>query len=112
MATEQITITIHVNINKQYESTENLDPSNDVLKLVHLNKTCISIEKLRQDITIAFAESKFDALFKDPEFEWKIFSYNQHIADIEIEEDEDLEDEIDEFCPKMMMIIQSKWINI
>ena len=99
MAAEQKTITIHVNINKQYESTENLDPSNDILKLVHLDKHCISIEKFRRDISIAFARSRFKALLKDPEYEWKIFSYNQHKADIEIEEDDDLEDEIDEFFP-------------
>ena len=93
-------ITIAVNINKQYEATKNIDSSNDMQKLAEVDKDDISLEKLREDIIVAFRKAKaITSLFNNSNYEWKIYSYNTDKADIELQNDDDLQEEIDEFCP-------------
>lgn len=94
-------ISVAVNINKQFEATENIDPSKDLCKYATLNKENISLEKLKEDIIIAFAASKaFKLLFEDDiSYDWKIYSYASSKADIELQDDDDLEEEVDECCP-------------
>ena len=95
---EKVSIAVH--INKQFEATNNINPSQDLCKLAEVDKNDVSIAQLRKDIIYAFGRSKsITSLFNNANYEWKIYSYHSNKAEVEIEDDDDLETEIDEFCP-------------
>eukprot|EP01084_Bolivina_argentea_P094403 169705_1 len=89
-------IIIHVHINRQYASSNNLDPKQDVWKPIELERESIGISKLETDIPVAFRNSKFKPIFKNDNYEWLIFSYDPTKAEIEIADDSDLEEEVDD----------------
>eukprot|EP01083_Nonionella_stella_P194351 716865_1 len=90
------TILVRVYINKEYLKRENLDVTRDVWKLTELERDAIEIDCLRQDIPRAFRKVKsFRPLFKSNEYEIKFYTYDPQKADIEIEDDDDLQTELD-----------------
>eukprot|EP01083_Nonionella_stella_P242045 844655_1 len=90
------TILIRVYINKEYLKRENFDASQDIWKLAELERDAIEIDCLRQDIPQAFRKAKsFKPLFKSDEYEMKFYSYDPQKADIEIEDDDDLQTELE-----------------
>eukprot|EP01084_Bolivina_argentea_P032280 59705_1 len=91
-AAEEITIAVH--INKENESTSNLNPSQDLWKPAELEIKPIKLSNLKSDIPTAFRNSSFKSLFKNDNYEWKIFSYDPTKAEIEISNDDDLQTEI------------------
>eukprot|EP01084_Bolivina_argentea_P236531 397680_1 len=96
---DDTTILVRVFINKQYELTENINTSQDIWKLAELNKSQINMASLTKDIPQAFRKSKWiKPLFKNKQqYTWKIFTYDTSKADIEIESDDDLQEEINEY---------------
>eukprot|EP01084_Bolivina_argentea_P236532 397683_1 len=96
---DDTTVFVRVFINKQYELTENINTSQDIWKLAELDKSQIDMESLREDIPQAFRKAKWiKPLFKNKkQYTWKIFTYDTSKADIEIESDDDLQEEINEY---------------
>ena len=93
-------IRVRVIINKEYTRTSGFKTKKDKWALAQVTRGAISIANLRKDIPGAFRnEKKFKKLWTNPLFEWKIFSFSEESAEIEIDADDDLQDEIDEFCP-------------
>eukprot|EP01084_Bolivina_argentea_P025759 47900_1 len=87
---DDTTILVRVFINKQYELTENIDSSQDIWKLAELDKSQIDMTSLTKDIPQAFRKSKWiKPLFA--KYTWKIFSYDISKAEIEIEDDGDVQ---------------------
>eukprot|EP01084_Bolivina_argentea_P272836 464620_1 len=95
---DDTTLFIRVFLNKQYELTENIDSSQDIWKLAELDKSQIDMESLREDIPEAFRKVKWikPLLKNKKQYTWKIFTYDTSKADIEIENDDDLEKETDQ----------------
>eukprot|EP01084_Bolivina_argentea_P094401 169701_1 len=97
-ATGLITITVH--INRQYESKNNLDTKQDICKSAELERESIKLSDLKTNILIAFGNStSFKSVFKNDDYDWKIFSYDPTKAYIEITNDDDLEEEVANFNP-------------
>lgn len=93
---EGTTIFVRVYINKDFTRTTNFDDKRDVWKLAEVDKDTISIKSLREDIPSAFRNTKkFQKLWNNEQYEWKIYGFSLTTADIEIEEDDDLRDEMD-----------------
>ena len=92
-------INVKVHINAQYDKTQNLNITQDVYKSMKINTHPISITDLRNEIIKAFINlESLEPLFEnEKEWQWKIYSYDRNQADIEIENDDDLETEMDEF---------------
>eukprot|EP01084_Bolivina_argentea_P011137 20812_1 len=90
------TIFCRVFINKQSELTENINSSQDIWKLAELHQPQIDMESLREDIPHAFRKAKWiKPLFKNKkQYTWKIYTYDSCGADLEIEDDDDLQEEI------------------
>ena len=100
MAAPENRVAISVTINKKYDADKNIDASNDLSKVTRIDRNNISLESLRKSIINAFDNSKaFKLLFNNTNYEWKIFSYDPNKADMEIEGDDDLEEDIDDFYP-------------
>eukprot|EP01084_Bolivina_argentea_P261106 441117_1 len=93
-ASAKIKIIIH--INRQHESTNDLNPSHDTLKTTELVIKPIKFNNLKADIPTAFLSSsaKITSLFKDNNYEWKVFLYDPTKADIEITSNNDLQAEV------------------
>ena len=97
---DSATIRVKVIINKDYTRTADFKPKRDKWALAEIHRGSISIENLRKDIPDAFRnEKKFKSLWKNDQYEWKIYSFSMKKADIEIDDDDDLQDEIDNFLP-------------
>ena len=97
---DSATIRVKVIINKDYTRTADFKPKRDKWALAEIHMGSISIENLRNDIPDAFKnEKKFKSLWENDQYEWKIFSFSMKRAEIEIDVDEDLQDEIECFLP-------------
>ena len=89
---------VRVYVNKDFTCRSNFDAERDIWKLAELDKDTISVESLREDIPAAFRKAKaFKRLWKRQDLEWKIFSYSLNAAEIEIDDDDDLQDEMAAF---------------
>eukprot|EP01083_Nonionella_stella_P163545 538590_1 len=90
------TILIRVYINKEYSKRKNFDVSQDVWKLAELEQDAIEIDCLREDLPQAFRRARsFKPLFKSNEYDMKFYSYDPQKAEIEIEDDDDLQNELE-----------------
>eukprot|EP01084_Bolivina_argentea_P274710 468283_1 len=99
---EDNTILIRVCINKQYELTKDIDHTQDVWKWIQLQKQSIELSSVKEEIPFVFRYSNyFKRLFfnNNTKYEWKLYSYHTNTAEIEIEDNDDLQSEIDEFLP-------------
>eukprot|EP01084_Bolivina_argentea_P174511 302294_1 len=96
---DEETIFVRVYINKQYELTHDIDANKDIWKLAELNSNPIDLESLKQDIPDAFRNVKLlKPLFQNTTlYRLHIYGYDTTKAEIEIDNDEDLQDEIDSF---------------
>ena len=100
MAADEDEVAISVTINKQYNLTENINPSNDISKLIKIDKNDVSLNGFREKIINAFDQPKSIAmLFNNAGYEWKLYSYDPNKADIEIGDDDDLETEVEDAYP-------------
>lgn len=100
MADEVDEILVTVYINKEFEAMENIDSSKDEYEVVYVDRDEILLSELRDSIKNEFRRSKtIKPLFKNKCYEWKIYSYEPDKAGVEIEDNDDLETEIEEFCP-------------
>ena len=88
-------IDISIYINQQYELTNNINSFNDQVKTITFSKNN-TLRILRKNIIGAFSEyESFISLFKNYDYEWRIYSYHAIKAEVEIADDDDLKDEID-----------------
>ena len=116
------TILIRVYINRQCFETENIDTAQDVWKIAEIDRdNTEKMDGLREDIPLAFRKAKaFKALFKnEEEYEWKLYTYDETSAEVELEDSDDLQTEIDEFMPEADdadedddLMNQSKYLKI
>eukprot|EP01084_Bolivina_argentea_P259078 437027_1 len=84
-------IKIVVHINKEYESTNNLDLKQDICKHAELDQKSIKLSNLKTHIPLSFRDStSFKSLFTNDNYVWKLFLYDPTKADIEIATDDDL----------------------
>eukprot|EP01083_Nonionella_stella_P152625 489513_1 len=90
------TILVRVHINKEFLKRENLDCTQDVWKLAELEHDAIQLDCLRDDIPNAFRRARsFKPLFRSNEYQMKFYSYDPQKAEIEIEDDDDLQNELE-----------------
>lgn len=90
-------IVVKVYLNQEYDNDGDLDITNDVVIFVDLDRADANIQNLKDKISATFQATerdKFGVLFAN--YEWKLYSYT---SKCEIEDDDDLETEIDEFFP-------------